>query len=62
MLAEGLVPTNLLGNAVATIVISKWEGALDTKRLDAVLADPTSVSAQVGVQAPLNEESRPAHA
>jgi aerobic C4-dicarboxylate transport protein len=39
LLAEGLVPTNLLGNAVATIVVSKWEGALDKDRLDAVLAD-----------------------
>lgn len=39
LLAEGLVPTNLLGNAVATIIISKWEGALDKNRLDSVLAD-----------------------
>lgn len=37
LLAEGLVPTNLIGNAVATIVISKWEGALDQDRLDRVL-------------------------
>lgn len=37
LLAEGLVPTNLIGNAVATIVISKWEGALDKDRLDRVL-------------------------
>jgi aerobic C4-dicarboxylate transport protein len=37
LLAEGLVPTNLIGNAVATIVISKWEGALDKDRLDHVL-------------------------
>jgi aerobic C4-dicarboxylate transport protein len=37
LLAEGLVPTNLLGNAVATIIVSKWEGALDKNRLDAVL-------------------------
>ena len=37
LLAEGLVPTNLIGNAVATIVISKWEGALDQAKLDRVL-------------------------
>ena len=43
LLAEGLVPTNLLGNAVATIIISKWEGALDKNRLDAVLADRPDV-------------------
>ncbi len=39
LLAEGLVPTNLLGNAVATIIVSRWEGALDKGRLDAVLAE-----------------------
>ena len=37
LLAEGLVPTNLIGNAVATIVISKWEGALDEEQLARVL-------------------------
>jgi aerobic C4-dicarboxylate transport protein len=37
LLAEGLVPTNLIGNAVATLVISKWEGALDHKQLTRVL-------------------------
>ena len=36
------VVTNLLGNAMATIVISKWEGALDKSRLDSVLADRSS--------------------
>ncbi len=29
--------TNFMGNAVATIVVSKWEGALDQNRLDAAL-------------------------
>ena len=33
LLSEGLTPTNLIGNAVATIVISKWEGALDEATL-----------------------------
>ena len=33
LMAEGLVPTNLIGNAVATIVIAKWESALDDKQL-----------------------------
>jgi aerobic C4-dicarboxylate transport protein len=37
LLAEGLVPTNLIGNAVATIVVSKWEGALDEEQLARVL-------------------------
>jgi aerobic C4-dicarboxylate transport protein len=30
--------TNFMGNAVATIVVSRWEGALDRDRLDATLA------------------------
>jgi aerobic C4-dicarboxylate transport protein len=30
--------TNFVGNAVATIVVARWEGALDTERLAAALA------------------------
>jgi aerobic C4-dicarboxylate transport protein len=37
LLAEGMVPTNLVGNAIATLVVAKSEGALDTARLNAVL-------------------------
>jgi aerobic C4-dicarboxylate transport protein len=37
LLSEGLTPTNLIGNAVATIVISKWEGALDEEKMHSVL-------------------------
>jgi aerobic C4-dicarboxylate transport protein len=37
LLSEGLTPTNLIGNAVATIVISKWEDALDETQLQKVL-------------------------
>ena len=33
LLSEGLTPTNLIGNAVATIVIAKWEGELDREQL-----------------------------
>ncbi|MFZ3361015.1 MAG: C4-dicarboxylate transporter DctA [Xanthobacteraceae bacterium] len=33
LMSQGLTPTNLLGNAVATIVMAKWEGALDEARL-----------------------------
>jgi aerobic C4-dicarboxylate transport protein len=29
--------TNFVGNAVATIVVSRWENALDHQRLDAAL-------------------------
>jgi aerobic C4-dicarboxylate transport protein len=37
LMSEGLTPTNLIGNAVATIVVAKWEGALDERRLQQVL-------------------------
>jgi aerobic C4-dicarboxylate transport protein len=30
--------TNFIGNAVATVVVSKWEGALDKEQFDAALA------------------------
>jgi aerobic C4-dicarboxylate transport protein len=33
LMSMGLTPTNLIGNAVATIVVAKWEGALDKERL-----------------------------
>jgi len=37
LMSEGLTPTNVVGNAVATIVVSKWERALDQKRLQSEL-------------------------
>jgi aerobic C4-dicarboxylate transport protein len=37
LISEGLTPTNVVGNAVATIVVAKWEHALDEKQLHSVL-------------------------
>jgi aerobic C4-dicarboxylate transport protein len=37
LMSQGLTPTNLIGNAVATIVIARWENALDGARLKQVL-------------------------
>ncbi len=37
LLSQGLTPTNYLGNAVATIALAKWEGALDEQHLRATL-------------------------
>ena len=37
LLSEGLTPVNLIGNAVATVAISKWEGALDMEKMQRVL-------------------------
>ena len=47
LLSEGMTPTNYIGNAVATIVISKWEGALDEGQLHRVLnGGPVKVAAE----------------
>ena len=35
--------TNLVGNGVATIVISRWEGELDRSKLDAAMLNPVAV-------------------
>ena len=44
LMSEGLTPTNLIGNAVATIVIAKWEGALDQAQLRKTLnGEPASL-------------------
>jgi aerobic C4-dicarboxylate transport protein len=39
--------TNLVGNGVATIVISRWEGELDSVRLQQALARPVDVTDQL---------------
>jgi aerobic C4-dicarboxylate transport protein len=37
LMSQAMTPTNLLGNAIATIAIAKWEHALDENRLRPVL-------------------------
>jgi aerobic C4-dicarboxylate transport protein len=37
-MSEGRAVTNIIGNGVATIVIARWENALDRERLAAELA------------------------
>jgi aerobic C4-dicarboxylate transport protein len=37
LMSQGLTPTNFLGNAVATIVMAKWEDALDEAQMHRVL-------------------------
>jgi aerobic C4-dicarboxylate transport protein len=43
--------TNLIGNGVATIVISRWEGELDTKALHDTMAHPITVGEEMERQA-----------
>jgi aerobic C4-dicarboxylate transport protein len=52
ILAEGLTFVNLIGNCLATIVIAKWEGAIDE----------TSLAAQVGTAAYRRRHLAPAAA
>jgi aerobic C4-dicarboxylate transport protein len=52
LLSEGLTPTNLIGNGVATIVVAQWENALDEKRLHQVLnreIDPAALGDPVSI-------------
>jgi aerobic C4-dicarboxylate transport protein len=39
--------TNLIGNGVATIVISRWEGELDTRALHDTMAHPITVGEEM---------------
>jgi aerobic C4-dicarboxylate transport protein len=43
-MSEARAITNLIGNGVATVVVSKWEGALDTDRLQQVLTSEAGVT------------------
>ncbi len=40
-MSENRALTNIIGNGVATVVISAWEGELDRDRLDAALSGPS---------------------
>ncbi len=51
LMSQGLTPTNLIGNAVATIVVAKWEGALDESRLHSTLDRRESLTTLGGVTA-----------
>lgn len=42
-MSEARALTNLVGNSVATLVVAKWEGALDMDRLHAELDQPTEI-------------------
>jgi aerobic C4-dicarboxylate transport protein len=44
-MSEARALTNLIGNGVATVVVSKWENALDEKRLRRHLGHETDMEA-----------------
>jgi aerobic C4-dicarboxylate transport protein len=46
-MSEARAVTNLIGNAVATIVVARWEGALDRERMTAVLHGRAAPAAEI---------------
>ena len=44
LMSQALTPTNLIGNGVATLVVAKWERALDERRLQVALGGNASAS------------------
>ena len=44
-MSEARAITNLIGNAVATMVIAKWNGALDLERARRILDGHTDIDA-----------------
>ncbi len=45
-MSEARALTNLVGNGVATLVVAKWTGDLDTQRLQQGLSQPSTVESQ----------------
>src|SRR4029450_6595231 len=45
-MSEARALTNLIGNSVATVVVAKWDGALDTERMKRVLEGETVLDAE----------------
>lgn len=50
IMAPGRVLTNLIGNGVATIVVAKWEGALDHAQAKAILAGKKEAQLESAVE------------
>jgi aerobic C4-dicarboxylate transport protein len=45
-MSEARALTNLIGNGVATVVVGKWTGDLDEKRMTSQLNNETAVDAE----------------
>ncbi|GHD70963.1 dicarboxylate/amino acid:cation symporter [Vogesella fluminis] len=51
-MSEARALTNLVGNAVATVVVAKWENSLDVAQMQRELANPTPIQHGLPVEAP----------
>ena len=55
-MSEARALTNLIGNGVATVVISKWENALDVDRMNKHLNNETEAEADTPEQVLVEDE------
>ena len=46
-MSEARALTNLVGNSLATIVVAKWVGKLDTEKLNHALNNPADIDRQM---------------
>jgi aerobic C4-dicarboxylate transport protein len=61
-MSEARALTNLVGNGVATVVVSRWEGALDVERMQAHLNRETEAEADTPEQVLVEDEIKAAGA
>ncbi len=61
-MSEARALTNLIGNGVATVVVSRWEGALDVARMQAHLNRETDAEADTPERVLVEDEIRAAGA
>jgi aerobic C4-dicarboxylate transport protein len=61
-MSEARALTNLVGNGVATVVVSRWEGALDVERMRSHLDQETEAEADTPEEVLVEDEIKAAGA
>jgi aerobic C4-dicarboxylate transport protein len=59
-MSEARALTNLIGNGVATVVVSRWEDALDTEKMRSHLDQETEAEADMPEQVLVEDEIKAA--
>jgi aerobic C4-dicarboxylate transport protein len=59
-MSEGRALTNLIGNGVATVIVSRWEGALDMRKMQSHLNQETEAEADAPEQVLVEDEIKAA--